>query len=159
MRDRRVENAFSWPCLIVLPALCAVLAAGCQGAPEITIDGQEAIVSPIFVGAGSVFMRIVNAGSGDDTLLAARADIPGTVVELHDFQDGRMVRTGSISIPSGSTVRLRPAGPHVMIFKLPKDIKKGSGFKLTLTFEKSGEREIVIMMAAAPSNPSKLIAK
>ncbi len=157
MRDRGVETAFSWLHRLVLLAICAVFAAGCQGAPEITIEGQEAIVSPIIVGAGSVFMRIVNAGRGDDTLLAARTDIPGTVVELHDFQDGRMVRTSSIGIPPGSAIRLRPAGPHIMIFKLPKDIKKGSGFKLTLTFEKSGEREIAIIMAAAPSNPSKRI--
>jgi len=157
-KDRGVENTFLRHYLIVLLAAYALSAAGCiQGAPAITIEGQEAISSPVIVGAGSVFMRIVNAGSGDDTLLAARTDIPGTVVELHDFRNGRMVRTNSVRIPSKSTVRLRPAGPHIMIFKLPKDMKKGRGFRLTLMFEKSGEREISIAPAAVPSGPSKRV--
>ena len=153
---RYAENTFSRLFLIVLFAACTLSAAGCiQGAPAITIEGQEAMLSPVIVGVGSVFMRIVNAGSGDDTLLAARTDIPDTVVELHDFRDGKMTRTNSVRVPSKSTVRLRPAGPHIMIFKLPNDMKKGRGFRLTLMFEKSGEREISIATAVVPSSPSK----
>lgn len=158
MRDRCAENTVSSLVLIVLLAFSAWPVAGCiQGAPAITVEGQEAILSPVIVRAGSVFMKIVNAGSGEDTLLAARTDMPDTIVELHDFQDGRMVRTNSVRIPSKSTVRLRPAGPHIMIFKLPNEAKKGRGFRLTLMFEKSGEREITIMMATALSGPTKRI--
>lgn len=128
--------------------VCAMLSGGlsaCRGneprAPFISVQDQEAMVSPALLGVGSVFLKIANAGRADDTLLGARVSIPGTVVEIHDVRDGKMVRIEKLSIPSRGTVELKPNGLHLMIFKMPRSMKPGQQFTLFLTFEKSGEKQ------------------
>ncbi len=118
----------------------ALLGTACvSGTPAISIEEQEAKLSPIIVGSASVFMKIINSGSGDDALVRARINLPGTIVELHDFVDGKMATTDRIPVPSKSEVQLRPASFHLMIFKMPKEVTEGHEFILTLSFEKSGE--------------------
>jgi copper(I)-binding protein len=128
--------------------VCAMLSGGlsaCRGneprAPLISVQDQEAMVSPALLGVGSVFLKIANAGRADDTLLGARVSIPGTVVEIHDVRDGKMVRIEKLSIPSRGTVELKPNGLHLMIFKMPRSMKPEQQFTLFLTFEKSGEKQ------------------
>jgi hypothetical protein len=103
-------------------------------------------VSPAIVGSASVYLDIVNSGNGSDTLKSARVDVPGTVAELHDTRDGRMVKTDGIPIPANSSVRLRPGGPHIMVYLLPKNSKAGASLTLTLFFRKSGEKKVTIPM-------------
>ncbi len=107
----------------------------------------------MFVGVCSVFMKIENAGNGDDALLGARADIPGTFAELHAVRDGKMVKSGRISVPAKGAVELRPGGRHIMIFKMPPDMREGQEFVLLLTFEKSGEKRVTLKLlrTAVPS--------
>lgn len=128
---------------MILPALLLVfLAQGsvCPAAPsEITVREQKAVLSPMIVGAGAAFMTIVNTGSGDDTLVRARTDMPETIVELHDVKDGKMIKAEEIPIPAKSTVSLRSGALHIMIFRMPKTVKDGHAFTMTLVFEKSGE--------------------
>jgi hypothetical protein len=126
--------------------LCLALLAvvlhgiGCSpGVPEITIAEQNATLSPVIVGSGSLFMKIINAGRGEDALVRAQVSIPGALVELHDVDEGKMVRTDRIRIPGQSTVQLRPAGVHLMIYKMPKNVTEGYKFILTLSFEKTGD--------------------
>jgi copper(I)-binding protein len=54
-----------------------------------------------------------------------------------------MVRTDYIPVPPG-TLRLRPAGPHIMIFRLPKDKREGSVIPLILFFEHSGQKKVSV---------------
>lgn len=120
-----------------------LLGAACSsGAPAITIEEQDAKLSPVIMGSASVFMKIVNSGSGDDTLVRAQTSIPDSIIELHDFVEGKMAKTDRIPIPSKSTVQLRPASFHLMIYKMPKEVKEGHEFIITLTFEKSGELRV-----------------
>lgn len=112
--------------------------------PQISIEGQEANLSPAMLGIGSVFMKIVNSGNGSDNLVLAKVSVPNAVVELHDVKDGKMAKIEKIFIPSGSAVELKPGGLHIMIFKLPKDIQEGQEFTLHLVFEKSGEKTVPI---------------
>ena len=51
-----------------------------------------------------------------------------------------MVKVDSIDVPADSQVVLRAARQHIMIYKMPKDIKEGSHFDLVLTFKRSGEQ-------------------
>lgn len=133
---------------LVLAVLFA-LGAGCTAqAPQITIEGQYANLSPMLIGVGSVFMKIENGG-GKDALVRATVDIPGAVVEMHDVQDGRMVKVDRISIRSHGTVELKPRALHIMIFKMPKEIKIGSAVTLTLVFEKTGELQVPVKFAPA----------
>lgn len=127
----------------VILALVVILAAGpgcASQPPQITIEGQYANLSPIFIGAGSVFFKIKNTG-GRDALVGAAVAIPNAVIELHDVKDGRMVRVDRIVIPSRETTDLRPGGHHIMIFNLPRTVREGSELTLTLRFERSGEKQ------------------
>ena len=129
------------PLIVILPGIAIGMGVSPR-VPQISIQGQEARLSPAMLGVGSVFMKIENSGNGDDNLLSARAGIPGSVAELHEVKDGRMAKTEKIPIPARSTVELKPKGLHIMIFKMPKDIKDGHEFALYLMFEKSGEKQV-----------------
>ncbi len=131
--------------LFFLLSMGVLFVAACQrGNPSIEIDSPQAVISPIVVGSGSVFLNIVNSGRGSDMLIDARINISGTVSELHDMGDGKMKKVDRIIIPSADTVRLRPAGQHIMVYKMPKNIKPGAALSMTLSFEKSGEKSISV---------------
>ena len=121
-------------------------AACSSGAPQIVIEEPEAKLSPVILGVVSVFMKIVNSGDGDDRLLSARTDIPGTMTELHDEEDGKMKTVTSMDIPANSTRVLRPGGQHIMISKLPRTMQTGSELRIVLTFKRSGERTMLIKL-------------
>jgi copper(I)-binding protein len=151
----RMRHRTGWSILPVLSFFFALSVCACSpGEPSITIEEQKAVLSPIIVGAGSIFMKIVNAGSGNDTLLNAQTDIGGTIVELHDMKEGRMIKVNKIPIHSKSTVPLRPAGLHLMIFKLPRETKPGHEFTMTLIFKKSGEIRLPLRFTSVVSPSS-----
>lgn len=130
---------------VISLALALHTAAGMGASPRLPllqVEGQAASLTPGFLGVGSVYMRISNSGKGDDTLLSVKANIRNSIVELHDIADGRMVKVDKIRIPAGRTVELRPRGPHIMVFNLPKETREGDGLILYLVFEKSGEKRI-----------------
>ena len=126
----------------VVLAVLIIAGTGCSSPPpQITIEGQYAELSPLFIGSGSLFMTIRNAG-GRDKLIGVAASLPRTVIELHDVRDNRMVRIEEIPIPARDTVELKPGNLHIMIFNMPKTIQKGSELALTFRFERSGERTV-----------------
>jgi copper(I)-binding protein len=145
--------------LVIL--LLSLLAGASSGmglsprSPQIVIEGQEARLSPVMRGVGSVFMKIRNSGNGDDSLLYVTMNVSGTIAELHDMKDGRMVKREKIPLPSGSVVELRPGGLHIMVYKLPKDIREDQEFTLRLVFEKSGERLVPVKFRASGRNRSR----
>jgi len=121
-------------------------AACSPGVPQIQVEEPEAKLSPVILGVASVFMKIVNSGNGDERLLSARTDIPGSMTELHDEQDGKMTTVSSMVVPANSTLVLRPAGKHVMIFRIPRTMKAGAELHIVLTFKRSGERTVTIKL-------------
>jgi len=129
--------------LILLGTVCAAIAGCSSQPPQITVEGQYANLSGMFLGAGSVFMKIKNAG-GKDALISAAASIPNATVELHDVKDDRMVKTEKIAIPSRDTVELKPRSLHIMMFSMPKTVQVGTEFTLTLKFERSGDLQVPV---------------
>jgi len=128
----------------VLLVVMIVVGAGCTSQPpQITVEGQYANLSPLFIGAGSVFLKVRNTG-GRDVLAGATVAIPNAVIELHDVKDGRMVRVDKIVIPSRETTDLTPGGHHIMIFNMPRTVQVGSELTLTLRFERSGEKKVPV---------------
>jgi copper(I)-binding protein len=63
-----------------------------------------------------------------------------------------MVKAGKIRIPSKGIVELKPGGLHIMIFKMPENIKEGHEFKMRLLFERSGERQIDVKLKGVDTN-------
>lgn len=134
--------------MLVAAVLAVILGSGtgCSSSPpQITIEGQYAEFSPLFIGAGSFYMTIRNAG-GRDKLAGVAASLPGTVIELHDVRDKRMVRVEEIPIPARDTVELKPGSLHIMIYNMPKAIRQGSELDLTLRFQRSGERTVTVRL-------------
>jgi copper(I)-binding protein len=128
----------------MVSALLLAAAAACSSPPpQITIEGPYGDLSPVFIGAGSVYLKVRNAG-GRDALVGVAVDLPKAVVELHDVRDNRMVRIGKMDVPSRETVELKPGSFHIMVFNMPKTIQKGSELALTLRFERSGERTVQV---------------
>ncbi len=141
--------------LVFLLLLEFLSGTACQsGSPSIEIDSPQAILSPVIIGSCSVFLNIDNKGRGPDRLISARLHDTGTVAELHIMDGGKMRKTDRIEIPSSHAVHLRPAGPHVMVFRMPKGSKKGDVFTMTLSFEKSGEKVISVPIVEKYEKPS-----
>lgn len=145
--QKRTTTLFSSSIIMQVTAVLVVIfvaGSGCiSQPPQITIEGQYANLSSIFIGAGSVFFKIKNTG-GRDALVGAAVAIPNAVIELHDVKDGRMVRVDKIVIPSRETMDLRPGSHHIMIFNMPRTVQEGSELNLTLRFERSGEKQVPI---------------
>ncbi|RJQ23232.1 MAG: copper chaperone PCu(A)C [Nitrospiraceae bacterium] len=114
--------------------------------PLIRIEAQEAILSSVIIGSGSVFLKIVNEGEGDDNLTGAEVNIGGTLTELHNVKNGKMVRAEKIHVPAKTTVELKPGGLHIMMFRIPEDMKEGNEFILYLKFERSGKKEVKVRL-------------
>ena len=128
--------------------LAAITAAvmGCQGAPpRITIENASAELSPALFGEGLVYLTIKNAG-GKDTLTGVKVDIPGAAADLHEMRAGLMIISKKVVIPPQGSVTLRPSESHIMIENMPKDMKEGSSFTLTLAFQRSGEKQVLLTL-------------
>jgi copper(I)-binding protein len=128
--------------------LAAITAAvmGCQGTPpRITIENASAELSPALFGEGLVYLTIQNAG-GKDMLMGVKVDIPGATADLHEMRAGLMIISKKVAIPPQGSVMLRPSESHIMIENMPKDMKEGSSFTLTLVFQRSGEKQVLLTL-------------
>jgi len=151
----RKKSAIQLLIVIIFIVLLSGMAIGMGRSPKfpnISIEAQEAKLSPMIIGSASVFMNISNTGDIEDVLTGARVDIPDAVAEIHDTKDGKMVKAEKVSIPSKDIVKLKPGGLHIMMFHMPEDIKEGFEFKMHLFFERSGEREIKVKLTGVDSH-------
>lgn len=122
--------------LAATPALHAQSTVKVEGAwARPTVQGQA---------AGGGFLKITG-GAVADKLVSASAGV-SKAVELHTMEmDGNVMRmreVGTIDVPAGKTVELKPGGLHVMFMGIGKPLKVGDSFPLTLRFEKSGEVKV-----------------
>lgn len=124
--------------------------AGGAGAQEyrldaLTIDHPFARATPPGATTGGVYFTIVNRGAGADKLVGASSPIAGAA-EVHTMaMEGKLMRmraTGTLAIPRGATVALRPGGVHVMLLNLKRPLVAGEAIPMRLTFEKAGTIEV-----------------
>jgi periplasmic copper chaperone A len=73
------------------------------------------------------------------------------MTQLHEMaNDGgvmKMRQVPAIDLPPGQPVTLKPGGLHIMMMGLKHPLKPGQSVPLTLTFEKSGTREVTAAVA------------
>jgi copper(I)-binding protein len=128
-------------------------ACGAGGAPDIQVMDAWARETVAGQSGTAAYATIVNRGSGDDRLLSVSA-VPPSAASLHETstQGGissmRPLENG-LEIPAGSSVELKPGGAHVMISGLTGPLQEGDGLKLTLRFERSGDRAVDFRVASA----------
>lgn len=120
-------------------------------AGDLTVTGAWTRATPPKAKAGGGFVEIVNNGSEDDRLIAAKSDVAGKV-ELHEMTvtDGVMKMRemeGGIAIPAGETVTLQPGGLHIMFMGLKDSFEEGTMVPVVLTFEKAGDLAVELPVA------------
>ncbi len=148
--------------LIILLAVMGLIAGGCGGGDDISIDGEWARNSPKRADRGAVYMNIESADG--DRLLSASVDSSiSASVEVHEVvpaegetdEEGMammvMQEVEAIELPAGETVNLEPGGYHVMLIDITKPLEIGQKFDLTLNFETAGEMVLEVeVMEEAP---------
>lgn len=123
--------------------------AACQsGPPQISIEGAKAELSPAVVGEAIVSLNIRNQG-GSDILKGEKIDIPGAKVSFHIMQGERMVNVDSVEVQAKSNLEFKIGGNHIMIEDMPKSMRAGSKFNVTLVFLKSGEKQLPLTLQGA----------
>ena len=98
-------------------------------------------------------MKIENIGDAD-RLVAARSPV-SREVQIHDtVRNGpfmRMVRLDALELPAASVTEFAPGGRHLMFIGIAGPFIPGRAIELTLVFERSGERTVVVPVRDARS--------
>jgi len=141
--------------LILLLTVLGLVAAGCGGGEDISIDGQWARNSPVSAERGAVYMNITSADG--DRLLSASVDSSiAATVEVHETvpaegesgDDGMammmMQEVDAIDLPAGETISLKPGGYHIMLIDIARPLEIGQKFNVTLNLEKAGEQVVEV---------------
>ena len=94
-------------------------------------------------------MQITSTSGGK--LLSVSSPVAG-VAEVHEMaMEGttmRMRAVGSLELPAGQAVELKPGGYHVMLMDLKQQLKAGDTVPLSLVIEsKDGKRETLQLQA------------
>ena len=141
--------------LVVLLTALGLIAAGCGGGEDISVDGQWARNSPRNVTRGAAYMNISSADG--DTLLGASVDASvSDSVEIHTMrpvegetdEEGmammEMVEIPELELPAGETVVLEPGGNHIMFIDIAKSLEIGQIVEITLHFEKADDMTVEV---------------
>jgi hypothetical protein len=120
-------------------------------AGDLAIDHPYATPTRPGMTTGAVYFRAIrNDGTEPDRLLSARTPVAASV-ELHRMEmDGdvmRMRAVSAIELPAKTEVRLRHSmanGHHLMLLGLKAPMKDGDRFAVTLSFQRAGEREVMV---------------
>lgn len=136
--------------------LLALLLAACgrsEGSPELQISGAWARETVAGQTATAAYMTIANTGSAADRLVGVDAPAPAEAMvhgTSHANGIARMRPMDSgLELPAGGTAQLAPGGTHVMITELTSPLKTGDRLRLTLRFERSGQRIIDVPVRSA----------
>lgn len=129
--------------LLGAAALCS-----CTSNPPADVRVTDLWAQPVNASgsAVAVYMTIVDGCSRPETLRAVAAK-PPQQASLHTSRvvDNAlaMARLDTIPVACGTPVRLKPMGMHVMVTGLQKPAGIGDRLPLTLTFDRSGDVNVV----------------
>lgn len=133
----------------IFAAASALALLSCSGGssapPQIQVSDVWARATVAGQSSAAVYLTITNSG-GDDRLTAVSTPVAKSA-DLHSSSsEGGVMRMrmlpDGIAVPAGATVKLEPSGNHAMLTGLSAPLAKGSSFPLSLTFERSGAREV-----------------
>jgi copper(I)-binding protein len=134
-----------------------IAASGLAFAQAAAVDAPWARPTAPGAKVGGAFMTLVG-GKEADRLVAGSSPV-AAAVELHthvmDGSVAKMRAVPAIDVPAGGRVELKPGGLHVMLINLKAPLKAGETIPLKLRFEKAGEVDVKVAVAAqAPGAPA-----
>lgn len=122
-----------------------------KGKADVTVVKAWAMASNGKTGAA--FLTLENKGAGNTILVAAESPVAKRV-EFHthimDAGIARMRPIGTVVLPAGQTVEMKPGGLHVMLFDLKQPIVAGQSFPLRLKFNDGKVLETDVSVQAEP---------
>lgn len=129
-------------CKTLLAWLLLAWVSVLQAAETIRVEDAWARETPPGVSTGAGYVTLINEGSDNDRLIAARG-VVSERVELHThLMEGEVImmrQVESIDVAAGDRTVLEPGGTHLMLIGLKQPLVTGERFLLTLEFEKGGE--------------------
>jgi copper(I)-binding protein len=137
------------PCLRSIGLAVLIAAAGAAGAQTTVVKDAWVRGTVPQQKASGAFMQITSAQGGK--LLSVSTPVAG-VAEVHEMaMEGttmRMRAVGSLELPAGQAVELKPGGYHVMLMDLKQQLSAGDVVPLSLVIEgKDGKRETLQVQA------------
>jgi copper(I)-binding protein len=134
----------------LLPSVAAIAIAQQPERHGIEVEQAWARATPGPTGAA--YFKIVNKGDSPDRLVATSTPI-AEKAEAHESKMANGVMTmrplGPLTIGPGKAIQFKPSADHLMLMGLKHPLKDGDTFPLTLTFEKSGDIQIVVKVERA----------
>lgn len=128
--------------------------AACQQAAPLEVKDAWARDTVGGTASAAVYMTITSPTA--DRLIAASAPV-AKKTDLMTMEGGSsamgMTYLKAIDIPADAPVSLNPSGLHVWLAELNQPLRAGETFSLLLTFEKAGQRRVIVSTikpAAAP---------
>lgn len=102
-------------------------------------------------GATGAFMTLTSAQGGE---LVGVASTVAATVQVHEMKmEGNVMKMGAVGtlpLPAGQAVALKPGGYHVMLMGLKQQIKAGDSVPLTVTIKGAdGKTETLQVQAEA----------
>lgn len=140
----------------LLAAGLAMLAfASPVAAADLEVRDAWARATPPGAGVAAVYLTIVG-GDVADRLVGAKTD-RAAMTQVHSVteMDGmaRMREAGGVDVPPRASVLLAPGGLHLMLMDLTGPLVAGQPFVVTLTFERSGTRDVDVAVLAPDQAP------
>jgi copper(I)-binding protein len=140
---------------LVVAGLAMLALATSVEAADLQVRDAWARATPPGAGVAAVYLTIVG-GDAADRLVAAKTDRAAmTQVHAVTESDGmaRMREAGGVDVPSRASVTFAPGGLHLMLMNLSAPLVAGQPFVVTLTFERSGTRDVDVAVLAPDQAP------
>lgn len=106
--------------------------------------------------SAAVYMTITSANA--DRLVAVSSPA-AKKTDIMTMESGAgamgMKYLDTLDIPAGKPVHLEPTGLHIWLAELNKPLRAGETVPMTLRFEKSGDRPIVVSVVGPAEAPPK----
>ena len=140
---------------VVATGLIVLALAAPAGAADLQVRDAWARATPPGAGVAAVYLTIVG-GDVADRLVAAQTD-RAAMTQVHTVTESegmtRMREANRVDVPSRTSVVFAPNGLHLMLMQLAAPLVAGQRFGVTLTFERSGTRNIAVDVLAPGQAP------
>lgn len=125
-----------------------LVSCGNLSSNEIGIFIDKAWARPALQGNPSaVYFKIENNLKESDRLLSVTSQVAEfNEIHLSSMVDGtmKMMEQEYVEIEPNQVFEFKPMSYHIMLINLKQDLKVGDQFEISLTFEKSGEKTIIV---------------
>jgi copper(I)-binding protein len=117
-------------------------------AKENGIKIEKAWARPALQGNPSaVYFKIENNLKETDRLISVTSQVAEfNEIHLSSMVNGtmKMMKQEFVEIEPNQLLEFKPMSYHIMLINLKQDLKVGDQFEISLTFEKSGDKKIIV---------------